>query len=290
MNSTPNSFLDQLKTYPQYLIPQHVLSRLVFKLTHWPGGAVTQWTIQRFIKHYGIDMSLAQPAEVREYATFNQFFTRALHPTARPLAPAGIICPVDGEISQIGKIEADQLLQAKGHWFSLDELLGGYADLATLFTGGLFCTLYLSPKDYHRIHIPLTGRLTDMVYVPGKLFSVNQTTTRVVPKLFARNERVINIFETDAGAMAVILVGALFVGSMETVWAGMLTPVDSKKIVRWQYSPPETPVLARGAEMGRFNMGSTVIVLFSADRVAWLPNLMVSNKLLMGQGLGKITG
>ncbi len=275
---------DQLLTLPQYLIPQHLLSRLVLKLTRLQLGAFTHWVIRRFIKLYGVDMAIAQPSEVRNYASFNQFFTRALKPGARPLHDTEIISPVDAEISQIGQIEEDRLLQAKGRYFQLNALLGGQVDMANLFKQGLFCTLYLSPKDYHRIHMPMTGRLTDMVYVPGRLFSVNQRTSRVVSNLFARNERVICLFETALGPMALILVGALFVGSMETVWA---TPNRLSQIERWQY--PEGPMLQRGAEMGRFNMGSTVIVLLDARQVSWLPALAAPNKILMGQGLAQIT-
>lgn len=280
--------IDQLKVFPQYLLPQHGLSRLMYKLTHWSGGNSTQWAIEHFIKHYGIDMSIADPSEVKKYATFNQFFTRALKAEARPLAPHGIICPVDGEISQIGTIEGNQLFQAKGHRFQLVDLLGGHQDLAAPFEPGLFCTLYLSPKDYHRIHLPLTGRLTDLVYVPGRLFSVNPATTRLVPNLFARNERVICRFETEIGVMALILVGALFVSSIETVWAGTLPPTQQPQ--RWQYSPATAPQLQRGAEMGRFNMGSTVILLLPSSRVTWLPTHTPAKKLLMGQLLAEIDG
>ncbi len=258
--------IDSLLTLPQYLIPHHLLSRLILKLTRLQLGTFTHWLIKRFIKYYNVDMRMAQSASFRDYASFNQFFTRALKPTARPLDDdADIICPVDAQISQIGSIEQGSLLQAKGRYFQLNDLLGGQTEMANQFQQGLFCTLYLSPKDYHRIHIPTTGRLTDMVYVPGRLFSVNQRTTRVVPNLFARNERVICLFETEFGPMALILVGALFVGSIETVWAGTVTPNRSSKIEHWHYSEQTAPVLQRGAEMGRFNMGSTVIVLLKSE-------------------------
>ncbi len=280
--------INQLKVIPQYLIPQHLLSRLMFKLTRWPGGAVTRWLIKRFIQHYEIDMNIAASSDIRDYATFNQFFTRTLKPSARPLASEGPICPVDGQLSQVGVIEGKRMLQAKGHWFTLEELLGGAAQWANVFEGSLFCTLYLSPRDYHRIHIPVTGRLTEMIYVPGRLFSVNQATTEVVPNLFARNERVICFFETEVGPMAVILVGALFVGSLETVWAGTLTPPYGSEIKRWYYSSDTAPVLTRGEELGRFNMGSTVILLLGAQQVAWLPELTAGKTLLMGQPLAKM--
>lgn len=268
---------------PQFVIPHHLLSRLIQKLTRLQMGAVTHWLIKRFIKHYNVDMNIVQLAEARNYASFNQFFTRSLKPTARPLAQTEIICPVDAKISQIGQIDQGTLFQAKGHNFQLVDLLGGDAKMANLFQQGLFCTLYLSPKDYHRIHIPTTGRLIDMVYVPGRLFSVNQTTTQVVSNLFARNERVICRFETDLGPMALVLVGALFVGCMETVWAGTVTPNRLSAVERWHYA--EKNILQRGAEMGRFNMGSTVIVLLDGKQVAWLPDLKAQDNLLMGQGL-----
>jgi len=281
------SFSDKILTSPQYLIPQHLLSQLMLKFTRWKMGAITHWIIKRFIKYYDVDMTAAELPEVRDYASFNQFFTRALKPTARPLADVEIISPVDGEISQIGQISDGKLLQAKGHFFRLADLLGGNREMETKFAQGLFCTLYLSPKDYHRIHIPATGRLTDMVYVPGRLFSVNQRTARVVPNLFARNERVICLFETELGSMALILVGALFVGSIETVWAGIITPNQYAQIQNWHYVEKEAPVLQRGEEMGRFNMGSTVIVLLDANHVGWLPELTEQKKVLMGEGLAR---
>lgn len=282
-----NSWSDTFLTLPQYLIPQHLLSRLILKLTRWQMGAFTHWMIRRFIKYYDVDISIAQLSDVRDYASFNQFFTRALKSTARPLAETDVITPVDSEISQIGQIDKGCLLQAKDRYFQLNELLAEQTKMVDLFKSGLFCTLYLSPKDYHRIHIPITGRLTDMVYVPGRLFSVNQRTTRVVSNLFARNERVICLFETEMGQMALILVGAMFVGSIETVWAGVVTPNRLSQVQHWHYSEEMAPVLQRGAEMGRFNMGSTVIMLLDANQVAWLPSRIASNKVLMGQGLAQ---
>ena len=282
-----NSWGDIFFTIPQYIFPQHLLSRLVLKLTRLQMGGITHWVIRRFIKSYGVNMSIALPSDIHEYTSFNQFFTRALKSTARPLAAIDIISPVDGEISQIGQIDNGSLLQAKNRYFQLNELLGGQTEMTNLFKQGLFCTLYLSPKDYHRIHMPVTGHLTDMVYVPGRLFSVNRRTTRVVPNLFARNERVICLFETKLGPLALILVGAFFVGSMETVWAGSVTPSRLSQILHWHYSSNKAPVLQQGAEMGRFNMGSTVIVLLDAKHVAWLPSLGTQNKVLMGEGLAQ---
>lgn len=278
--------LDLLKTLPQFVLPHHLLSRGAHSLTRWEGGSLTHWMIRKFIQYYHIDMTITQSPDIQSYHSFNQFFTRALKPSARPLAQTGILSPVDGEISQIGTIQEGSLVQAKGHGFTLEELLGGYSSLITPFKNGRFCTLYLSPRDYHRIHMPYTGRLTEMVYIPGRLFSVNQSTTRVVPKLFARNERLICSFETDIGPLALILVGALFVGNLETVWSG---PVPSSSHpAHWQYPPETAPLLARGAEMGRFNMGSTVILLLDAQRIHWLPEHTPQRKLLMGNLLAQI--
>lgn len=278
--------VDFLKTLPQYLIPHHFLSRLVFKLTRYQGDILVHWLIKRFIRYYHIDMNLAVFPEVCHYSSFNQFFTRALKPSTRPIAETGIISPVDGQISQLGQLQEGLLLQAKSHWFQLEELVGKHPRMTLLFKQGLFCTLYLSPRDYHRIHMPITGRLTDMIYIPGRLFSVNQTTTHVVPNLFARNERLICLFETPAGTMALILIGALFVGNLETVWTGPLLPSPHPRY--WSYAPENAPILVRGAEMGRFNMGSTVIILLEAQRATWLPELLVQDKLLMGNGLAYI--
>jgi phosphatidylserine decarboxylase len=277
-----NSLGEQFLTLPQYLIPQHLLSRIILKLTRLEISGLSQWVIKRFIKSYNVDMSIAQSSDVSHYASFNKFFTRALNSDARPLANnAEIVSPVDGEISQIDQIQNGSLLQAKGRDFQLNELLAQHK--VALFNDALFCTVYLSPKDYHRIHMPMTGKLTDMVYVPGCLFSVNQRTARVVPNLFARNERVICFFETEMGQMALILVGALFVGSMETVWAGTVTPNKLSQVEHWHYE--NGAVLERGVEMGRFNMGSTVILLLNANHLQWLSELKAGNKVLMGQAL-----
>ncbi len=276
-----SSLSDRFKTLPQYLIPHHLLSRFVHHLTQLQLGFLTHWIIRLFIKVYGVDMQLAQNVDPKNYLSFNHFFTRALTPEARPLAKATLLSPVDGEISQLGIIENQSLLQAKGHAFKLTNLLAGEEQLAALFNDGLFCTIYLSPRDYHRIHMPMSGQLTKMIYVPGKLFSVNQRTSRVVPNLFARNERSICLFETDLGPMAVILVGALFVGSTETVWTGTLP--YARNIRHWEY---ETPIsLQQGEEMGRFNMGSTVILLLNPAQKAWLDNLQPQTKVIMGQAL-----
>lgn len=276
------SIRDYLMTRPQYLIPQHGLSRWIYRLTRWQGGRMTQWAIKQFIKQYRIDMQQVEQPDITSYTSFNAFFTRALKSTARPLASATVISPVDGVVSQIGPIQDNQLIQAKGHTFSLTSLLGGHNDIAVQFQQGSFCTVYLSPRDYHRIHMPITGRLNSTIYLPGRLFSVNARTTRVVPHLFARNERVICLFDTTFGPIAVILVGALFVGSIETTWAGQITPARHHEIQRW-HDPIIT--LQQGEELGRFNMGSTVILLLHAQYPDWLPDIKIANSLLMGQAL-----
>ncbi|MEW6354199.1 MAG: archaetidylserine decarboxylase [Pseudomonadota bacterium] len=283
--------LDYLKTLPQYFLPQHLLSRLMYAFTRCRVRVWKDAQIRWFIRHYQVDMSIAQEPDARRYPDFNSFFTRALAASARPLVnePGAILCPVDGTVSQIGDISAGRIFQAKGHEYSLVQLLGSSPRRAAPFENGRYATLYLSPKDYHRIHMPLAGRLREMVYVPGRLFSVNACTTRVVPRVFARNERVVCIFDTEAGPMAIVMVGALFVASMETVWAGAVTPPFGRSIVTWDYSGDSEPLeLARGAELGRFNMGSTVIVLFGARHTAWNPALTPDATVRMGQLLGRI--
>ncbi len=280
---------DFLKILPQYLIPQHLLSKLMYALTRarlraWKGRQI-RW----FIRRYGVDMSIAAQPDPLAYENFNHFFTRALKADARPIVNGAhdIACPVDGAVSQLGDIQDGRIFQAKGHAFSLDALLGGSAERAAPFRNGQFATLYLAPKDYHRIHMPLGGQLREMVYVPGRLFSVNARTTSVVQDLFARNERVIAIFDTDAGPMALVLVGALFVAGIETVWSGAVTPPFGKTIQQWSYQDKNIR-LERGAEMGRFNMGSTVIVLFGPGRSAWRTGLRADTAVRMGELLGKI--
>lgn len=274
---------DWFKTLPQYLIPQHFLSKIVHKLSRWQLGSFMHWLIKRFIHHYRVDMTLAESSEIQDYKHFNQFFTRALKPIARPLASVLLTGPVDGEISQLGRIQQKQLYQAKNHFYHLADLLGEDSEMISAFQTGLFCTIYLSPKDYHRIHMPITGQLQKMVYIPGRLFSVNQRTVGVVSNLFARNERVVCLFSTALGPVAVILVGAIFVGSIETVWAGCITPPYLSKPQHWYYT--EGITLHQGAEMGRFNMGSTVILLVGNEKVHWLPTLIPKNKVLVGQAL-----
>ncbi len=279
--------LDYCKALPQHLLPQHMLSALMHKLARVEQPIVKNTLIRLAMRHYHIDMSTAQQADYRRYPHFNAFFTRALKPGARPLPddPKVIVSPVDGTVSQAGDIAPDGLLfQAKGRHFSLEQLLGGKSQYAAWFNGGRFATLYLSPRDYHRIHCPMNASLQAMIHVPGRLFSVNPAATRVIAGLFARNERVIALFETDFGPMALIMVGAIFVSSIETVWAGEITPPSGSRIREWRYDGSLR--FARGEEIGRFNMGSTVIVLVGSQAPAWSPRLHPGAAVLMGQRLG----
>lgn len=283
-----NSALDRLKVLPQFCVPQHLLSRCVGVLaeSRWP--TVKNTFIDFFLNQYGIDMSLAAEPDPHAYACFNDFFTRALKEGVRPITETGIACPADGAISQLGKIEEDKIFQAKGHHYTLTQLLGGDDETAKPFVNGDFATVYLSPKDYHRVHMPFGGTLKEMIYVPGQLFSVNNLTASQVPHLFARNERVVCLFETELGPMAVILVGAMIVASIETVWAGMVTP-PKRQIKRFDYqTQPENIELAIGQEMGRFKLGSTAIVLFGPDKVKWNDSLQAGRTVSMGEQIAEV--
>jgi phosphatidylserine decarboxylase len=257
----------------QYLLPKNVLTRLAGSAAQWNGGSLTTKVIQRFVARYGVNMAEAQQPDISAYRNFNDFFTRALKPGARPLAQAPWLCPVDGAISQFGAIEGDQIFQAKGHQYSTTALVGGDAALAAHFQNGTFATLYLSPKDYHRIHMPCAGRLLRMIHVPGALFSVNPATARGVPGLFARNERVVCLFEGEHGLFVLTLVGATIVGSMATVWHGVVNSTRYGVVREWKYDTK--PVhLEKGAEMGRFLLGSTVVLLMPKGLTfnpAWQP-------------------
>ncbi|WP_313076013.1 archaetidylserine decarboxylase [Melaminivora sp.] len=257
---------DRLAVLPQYLLPKQALSVLAGWFASARAGGLTTGAIRRFVARYGVDMSEAAEPDIASYATFNDFFTRALRPGARPLAQADAICPVDGVVSQLGPIEQDRIFQAKGHHYSTTALLAGDAELAERFRDGSFATIYLSPRDYHRIHMPCDGRLLRMEHVPGSLFSVNPTTARGVPGLFARNERVVCLFDTPLGPMALVLVGATIVGSMATVWHGQVNPPRTGRLRRWDYGDQQI-VLRQGEEMGRFLLGSTVVLLFERDAV-----------------------
>lgn len=252
----------RLAVLPQYFLPKKLLTVLAGVFARHEGGQLTTAAIRWFVKRYAVDMSEAAFHDVRDYKTFNEFFTRELKPGSREMAGSDFICPVDGAISQFGAIEKDLLLQAKGHHYTVESLLAGHKQSAMQFENGWFSTIYLSPRDYHRVHMPCDGRLEAMTYVPGSLFSVNPVTARGVPSLFARNERVICEFSTTYGPMVLVLVGATIVGSVATVWHGTVNPPRRRKVQRWTYESHGAPiVLRKGDEMGRFMLGSTVVLL-----------------------------
>ena len=281
---------DRLAVLPQYLLPQQALTRFAGGVARWRGGAISTGLIRWFVGRYGVDMTEAAEPRVEAYESFNDFFTRALRPGARPLAAADWICPVDGAISQWGRIERDQIFQAKGHRYSSTALLGGDAALAAPFDDGSFATLYLSPRDYHRIHMPCAGTLRRMLHVPGALFSVNPSTARGVPGLFARNERVVCLFDDLQGRQfALVLVGATIVGSMATVWHGPVNPPRPGLLREWRYDDRLPPVaLAQGAEMGRFLLGSTVVMLFPKDAgLMFDPTWAAGGVIRLGQAMAQ---
>jgi phosphatidylserine decarboxylase len=273
----------------QHLLPQHALSGLMYRLARVRWRPLKDLLIAAFLRLYRIDMTEASEPNPKAYPHFNAFFTRALRPDARPHDPdpQTVVSPVDGMVSQSGRIRSGRLIQAKGRDFTVEELLGGDPEQARTFSGGTFATIYLAPSDYHRIHMPLGGDFTWMQHIPGRLFSVNATTADLVPRLFARNERVVCRFDTELGAMAMVLVGAIFVGGIETVWSGEVTPARTPK-------PSVTPGagvgsvrLERGAEMGRFNLGSTVVLLIEPGRVQLDETLVPGRKIRLGQRLGR---
>jgi phosphatidylserine decarboxylase len=270
----------------QHVLPQHALSRLVLRATRVRTPWIKNTLVRGFLKLYAIDMAEAAQVDPYSFGSFNEFFTRALKPGVRTIAadPNAIACPVDGTISQAGTIEGERLLQAKGRTYTLTELLAAQP-WARDFEGGSFATIYLAPFNYHRVHMPVHGQLKDTVYVPGRLFSVNAATAAQVPKLFARNERVLTLFDTAFGRIALIMVGALNVGSMATVWAGDITPAARRTITRL---PLHDVSLEKGAEMGRFNMGSTVILLFQRNRARWNADLTAGAIVKLGQSLGAL--
>ena len=272
---------DRLKVLPQYLIPKHALTRYAGWRANKVEGAKTTALIRNFVAKYRVNMDEAAEPDIAAYKSFNDFFTRALKAGVRPLAQAPLICPVDGAISQFGAIAGDQIFQAKGHRYSTTALLGGDARLASQFQDGLFATLYLSPRDYHRIHMPCAGRLTRMIHVPGELFSVNPTTARGVPGLFARNERVVCVFEHETlGPWALVLVGATIVGSMSTVWHGLIK--REGPVHEWRYDTSGIR-LAQGAEMGRFLLGSTVVMCFPKGGLRFNPSWEPGGAIKMGE-------
>ncbi|MBV2130748.1 archaetidylserine decarboxylase [Arsukibacterium indicum] len=284
--------MDKVKITLQYLMPKHLISRLAGKIAAAELGWFSHFLIKRFIKAYKIDMSEAQWERPEDYASFNEFFTRPLKDGIRPLAsePDIVAHPVDGAISQLGPIVDGKLVQAKHHNYSLQNLLGGLEQTSAPFAGGSFATIYLAPKDYHRIHMPVTGTLREMIYIPGELFSVNPLTAECVKDLFALNERVVTIFDTEFGPMALVLVGATIVASIETVWAGTITPPTGKTIFRWTYpATGNTAVkLEKGAEMGRFKLGSTVVLAFPAGKVEFLADQQPGTVTRMGAPFAEI--
>lgn len=283
----PSPLRDALFVSLQYILPHHLISRSVYAMTRWRTPLVEP-AIRLFCRHFNVNLEEAAEPDPAAYPTFNAFFTRALKPGVRPLAEGEAVaaCPVDGAISQLGRIRDGRIIQAKGQDYSLVELLGGDLTRAEPFRNGSFATLYLSPRDYHRIHMPLAGRLTEMVHVPGRLFSVNPATVERVPRLFARNERVAALFDTAEGPLGLVLVGAMNVAAIETIWAGLVTPPRGREIGVWRYGEYVKVELPRGAEMGRFNMGSTVIVLFP-EGFHFRPDLAPGMPVRMGEALAQ---
>ena len=278
--------INSLKVLPQYLMPKQGLTTFAGRVAGARGGSMTTKLIRWFVAKYGVDMSEAVNPDIASYVTFNDFFTRPLRAGARPLASADFVCPVDGAISQFGRIDDGQILQAKGHHFTTTELVGGDAKLAGNFRHGCFANLYLSPKDYHRLHMPCDGTLIRMIYVPGALFSVNPTTARGVPILFARNERVVCVFDSATyGTFVMVLVGATIVGSMATVWHGVVNAKRSGRISEWTYEGQDI-VLKQGEEMGRFLLGSTIVMLFEKDTIAFNDDWAPERPVRLGETMG----
>ena len=282
--------IDQLKIIGQYLLPKHLVSRLTGKLATARAGKLTTFLIKRFIAQFKIDMSEAKHSDPNHFKTFNDFFTRELREGIRPIIEGeeNLTQPVDGRISQLGEIKAGRIFQAKGHDFSLRELLGGGDEIAAPFDDGLFATVYLAPRDYHRIHMPIAGKLEQMVFIPGDLFSVNPLTAENVPNLFARNERAVAIFSTAVGPMAMVLVGATIVASIETVWEGTLAPITKNEIRYWDYSNQDIH-LEKGQEMGRFKLGSTIVALFPKDSINFTEALQAGSVTRLGELFATVT-
>lgn len=280
------TYIEKFFVILQYLLPQHLLSRLVGWFADNEIPWLKNFLIEKFVRQFRVNMNEAVEPDYRCYKSFNAFFTRPLHEGLRPVCTEGVACPADGQVSQLGTIETGRIFQAKGHSYSVAELLGGDYELADKFKDGLFATVYLSPRDYHRVHMPAAGKLLYTVYVPGDLFSVNQITAENVPRLFARNERLIAVFATEFGEMAVVLVGAMIVAGIETVWAGQVAPYK-KSIQMKDFSQPRQDVyLEKGEEMGRFKLGSTAIVLFRKDSgLQWQAS--AGQAVRMGQLLAK---
>ncbi len=287
-NKESASLMDYLKTWPLFLLPQHFLSALMYRFMRIKQTAFKNFQIKQFIRLFNVNMMEAVRENAEDYSCFNDFFSRSLKPQVRPDRSNAhqLCCPVDGTVSELGDIEEQQLIQAKGHYFKLSDLLAGDQALTEIFHNGKFVTIYLSPRDYHRIHMPVDGTLKEMLHVPGQLFGVNKASVKAIPRLFARNERVINVFDTPAGPMALIEVGAIFVSSIETVWHGEVTPPRRQSVQRWHYQ--DAIKLSKAQEMGRFNMGSTVVLLFADNRVQWNKEMQPDVPVQLGQVLGEI--
>ena len=277
---------DRLKVILQHLLPKQRLTTVAGRIARAQGGSMTTRLIRWFVGKYGVDMNEAANTDIGSYKTFNDFFSRPLRSGARPLANADFICPVDGAISQFGAIDDHHILQAKGHRFTTTELIGGDSALAAQFRHGSFANLYLSPKDYHRLHMPCDGKLMRMIYVPGALFSVNPVTARGVPNLFARNERVVCVFASEElGSFVMVLVGATIVGSMATTWHGVVNPKRTNKVSEWTYAD-EAIALRKGEEMGRFLLGSTIVMLFRANTIVFNKDWEPEGPVRLGEAMG----
>jgi phosphatidylserine decarboxylase len=282
--------MDAIFIFLQHIVPQHLLSRC----TGWLAGLrhpiwLKNWVIGLFVRHFEVDLSEAVESDHEAYPHFNAFFTRPLKPGARPIAEADIVCPADGAVSQLGEIREGLLFQAKNRYFSTEELLGGDEQRAAQFNGGHFATIYLSPRDYHRVHMPIAGRLTATCYIPGKLFSVNATTADNVDRLFARNERLVCYFDTAAGPMAMVLVGAMIVAGIETVWSGQVAPPPKRPVLKDYDAVPDAVELEQGQEMGRFVLGSTVILLFPEGAMEWEDVYRAGSATRLGESLGSLS-
>ncbi|MDR3391625.1 MAG: archaetidylserine decarboxylase [Sulfuriferula sp.] len=270
----------------QHLSPKRALTDLAGLMANSRHPWLSQYLIRWFLGRYDVNMAEAANPDITSYASYNEFFTRALRSDVRPLAAVDFVSPVDGAISQFGGIEQDQIFQAKGHHYSTTALVGGDRALAAQFENGLFATLYLSPKDYHRVHMPCDGRLLRMIYIPGSLYSVNPVTARGVPRLFARNERVVCVFESSRGPFVLTLVGATIVGSMATVWHGVVNPPRTGDVREWRYDDRHI-ALKKGEEMGRFLLGSTVVMLFPKDTLQFNPAWAPERPVRMGEAMGQ---
>ena len=278
---------ERVQVIIQHLLPKRALTDIAGRVARTEGGSLTTKLIQWFVRKYGVTMSEAEDSDVSNYRTFNDFFTRPLKPGVRPMADADFVSPVDGAISQLGTIDDQHMLQAKGHRFTTTELVGGDAALAARFRHGSFVNLYLSPRDYHRLHMPCDGQLVRMIYVPGSLFSVNPVTARGVPKLFARNERVVCVFESPKhGPYIAVLVGATIVGSIATVWHGVVNPKRTGKVAEWTYAD-QCVALHKGEEFGRFLLGSTIVMLFGPDTIAFSDDWVPGRSVRLGEAMGR---